>query len=82
MAALGEMKAARRILDQTSDVLLPKALQIEEKILLFYKQGQPGVLLTDLLRSREKRLAMQQAKVDALRSYHLARIRFNAAMGR
>jgi cobalt-zinc-cadmium efflux system outer membrane protein len=82
MAALGEMKAARRILDQTSDVLLPKALQIEEKILIFYKQGQPGVLLTDLLRSREKRLAMQQAKVDALRSYHLARIRFNAAMGR
>lgn len=82
MAALGEMKAARRILDETSGVLLPKALQIEEKISAFYKQSQPGVLLTDVLRSREKRLAIEQAKLDALRSYHLARIRFNAAMGR
>ena len=82
MAALGEMKAARRILDETSGVLLPKAVQIEEKISGFYKQSQPGVLLTDVLRSREKRLSIEQAKLDALRSYHLARIRFNAAMGR
>ena len=82
MAALSEMRAARRILDEISNVLLPKALQIEDKISSFYKQSQPGVLLPDVLRSREKRLAIEQAKLDALRSYHLASIRWNAAMGR
>jgi hypothetical protein len=47
----------------------------------FYKQAQPGTQLTDVLRSREKRLAIEQASLDALRTYHLARIRFNAALG-
>lgn len=81
-AALGEMRAARRILDETTGTLLPKARSLEERISTFYKQSQPGVLLTDVLRSREKRLAIEQANLDALRSYHLARVRFNAAMGR
>lgn len=81
-AALAEMKAARRIADETANTLLPKAREIEEKIAGFYKQAQPGTQLSDVLRSREKRLALEQAKLDALRSYHLARIRFNAAMGR
>jgi outer membrane protein TolC len=81
-AALAEMKAASRIADETTNTLLPKAREIEEKISTFYKQAQPGSQLSDVLRSREKRLALEQAKLDALRSYHLARIRFNAAMGR
>lgn len=82
VAALAEMKAARRIANETTNSLLPKAREIEEKIASFYKQAQPGTQLSDVLRSREKRLALEQAKLDALRSYHLARIRFNAAMGR
>ena len=82
MAALGEMKAARRILDEISTVLLPKARSLEDKIASFFKESQPGILLTDVLRSREKRLAIEQANLDALRAFHLARIRFNAAMGR
>lgn len=82
MAALGEMRAAQRVLDETTSVLLPKALQLEEKISGFHKQAQPGVLITDVLRAREKRLAIEQAKVDALRAWHLARIRYHAAMGR
>ena len=82
MAALGEMKAARRMVDETSNVLLPKARSLEDKIAAFYKQSQPGILLTDVLRSREKRLAIEQANLDALRAFHLARIRYLAAMGR
>jgi len=82
MAAFGEMKAARRILDETATVLLPKARSLEEKIAAFYQQSQPGILLTDVLRSREKRLAIEQANLDALRAFHLARIRYQAAMGR
>jgi cobalt-zinc-cadmium efflux system outer membrane protein len=81
VSALAEMKAARRIADETTNTLLPKARQIEQKIAAFYKQAQPGTQLADVLRSREKRLVLEQAKLDALRSYHLARIRFNAAMG-
>ena len=82
VATVGGMKAARRILDETSTVLLPKARSLEKKIAGFYKQSQPGVLLTDVLRSREKRFAIEQANLDALRAFHLARIRFDAAMGR
>lgn len=81
-AALSEMKAAARILSQTTDTLLPKAKQIEEKLNGFYKQAQPGAQLSDVLRAREKRLALEQARLDALRSYHLARIRYAAATGR
>lgn len=80
-AAFGEMKAARRIYDQTTVVLLPKAIEIEEKFLVNFKNGQPGSQLTDVLRSREKRLALEQARLDALRTYHLARVRYNMAMG-
>ena len=76
------MKAASRIADETTNILIPKAREIEDKISTFYKQAQPGSQLSDVLRSREKRLALEQAKLDALRAYHLARIRFNAAMGR
>jgi cobalt-zinc-cadmium efflux system outer membrane protein len=81
-AALDAMNAARRILAETESTLLPKAREIEEKIAAFYKQAQPGSQLADVLRSRERRLALEQARLDALRSYHLARIRFEAAMGR
>jgi outer membrane protein, heavy metal efflux system len=81
-AALSEMTAARRLIDETTRVLLPKAREFEQKTATFYKQGQPGTLLADVLRSREKRLAIEQARLDALRSFHLARIRLDAAMGR
>lgn len=82
VAALGEMKAARRILDETNGDLLPMARALEEKLATYYKQAQPGTQLSDVLRSREKRLALEQAHLDALRTYHLARVRFDAAMGR
>ena len=81
-AALGEMKAAARIVDETGNALLPKAQSIEDKLAKFYKEAQPGTQLSDVLRAREKRLALEQAKLDALRTYHLARIRFAAATGR
>ncbi len=81
-AARDEMNAARRILTETEGTLLPKAREIEEKIAAFYQQAQPGSQLADVLRSRERRLALEQARLDALRAYHLARIRYEAALGR
>ncbi len=82
VGALSEMKAAALILSQTTDVLLPKAKEIEDKLNGFYKQAQPGAQLADVLRAREKRLALEQARLDALRSYHIARIRYAGATGR
>jgi outer membrane protein TolC len=82
LAAIGEMKAARRILDETDGELLPLARSLEEKLATYYKQSQPDTKLADVLRSRDKRLAIEQARLDALRAYHLARVRFESAMGR
>ena len=80
-AALGEMKAARRILKEISNTLLPKAQEIEAKMVGFYKQAQPGTPLAEVLRAGEKRQALELAHLSALRDYHLARIRLQAALG-
>jgi outer membrane protein, heavy metal efflux system len=79
-AARAEMLAAAKVHDQTSGALLGKARQLEERFLAAYQSGQAP--LTDVLRSREKRLALEAASLDARRDYNLARVRFEAAMGR
>ncbi len=80
-AASAEMKASAKIFARTSDVLLPKAQELEERFTKFYKAGQPGAQLTDVLRSREKRLALEATRLNALRDYHLAKARLRAALG-
>jgi outer membrane protein, heavy metal efflux system len=81
LSATAEMKAARRMINQIDDVLLVKAQQIEDNIKSFYQQGQPTATLADVLRSREKRFSLEQSKINSLKNFHLARIRFEAAMG-
>lgn len=81
-AAYAEMRAARKILDRTADSLLPKALEIEQRLAKLHAEGQPGTQFADVLRARDKRLALEQARVHALRDFHLARIRYEAALGR
>ena len=79
-AARAEMVAAASVHGQTSGPLLEKARQLEERYLAAYRAGQAP--LTDVIRSREKRLALEAAALDARRDYNLARVRFEAAMGR
>lgn len=79
-AARSEMEAAAKIIAQTSGKLLSKATELEERVMNAYKQGQAQ--LTDVLRSREKRFALEAARLNALRDYHLARVRLLAAQGR
>ncbi len=81
-AAHGEMRAAQSIATQAKDMLIPKAILLEERLTDAYRTAQPGSQLSDVLRAREKRLALEKAKLDALRAFHLARVRFDAAMGR
>jgi cobalt-zinc-cadmium efflux system outer membrane protein len=59
--------------------LLPKAVDIEARLREFYAVGQ--VSLTDVLRARERRLQIERQRSDALRDYHLARVRHEAALG-
>ena len=60
--------------------LLGKARQLEERYWTAYRAGQAS--LTDVIRSREKRLALEASALEARRDYHLARVRFEAATGR
>jgi len=79
-AAHAEMAAAARIIEQTSGPLMKKAVELEERHLTANKLGQSP--LTDVLRSRERRFALEAAHRNALRDYHLARVRLMAAQGR
>lgn len=79
-AAQAEMAAAVRIIEQVSGTLLPKAVELEESFTNARKAGQ--VQEADVLRAREKRLTLEAARVNALRDYHLARVRLMAAQGR
>jgi len=60
--------------------LLPKAPQAEEQLRTSYGTGQTP--LTEVLQTQLRRLALSQRRVDALRDFHLARVRYDAAIGR
>lgn len=78
-AARGEMAALAALVAAMDDALLPKAAQVEEQLRASYGTGQTP--LTEVLRARARRLELGQRRVDALRDYHLARIRHAAASG-
>jgi cobalt-zinc-cadmium efflux system outer membrane protein len=80
VAARAEMTAATTQFTRITETLLPQARQLEEKFFAAYQSGQAP--LTDILRSREQRLTLESALLSAQRDFHLARIRFEAAMGR
>jgi cobalt-zinc-cadmium efflux system outer membrane protein len=78
--ARAEMVAAAAAYRQTSTLLLPKARQLEDRFFAAYQSGQAP--LTEVLRTREKRLALEAAGLDARRDFNLARVRYEAAVGR
>ncbi|MCQ6473622.1 TolC family protein, partial [Vibrio parahaemolyticus] len=45
-----------------------------------YESGQTDLLT--ILRAREQRLQLEAAALDAVRDFHLARIRYEAAIGK
>ena len=79
-ASQAEMASAQRIIAQIEGTLLPKAIELEESFTKARKEGQAQPV--DVLRAREKRLALETARLNALRDYHLARVRLLAAQGR
>jgi len=76
-AARSEMSALARLLGDLDAKLLPKAAELEERLRQTYAAGQSS--LTDSLRARDRHLLLQRQRLDALRDYHLARVRYRAA---
>ena len=79
-AARDTMAVLAKLLTSLNGDLLPKASLIEEQLRTSYSTGQTA--LTEVLRARDRRLLIERQRVDALRDYHLARIRHDAAIGR
>ena len=78
-AARDAMAALAKIVNELDSALLPKAAQIEKQLRDAYAGGLTP--LTEVLRARDRRLALERQRLDALRDYHLARVRHASATG-
>ncbi|MBN8422358.1 MAG: TolC family protein [Verrucomicrobia bacterium] len=74
-----EMETNASIVRETREDLLPLAAQQMEAMQKAYESGQAD--LQSVLRSRDQRLQLEASTLDALRDFHLARIRYEAATG-
>lgn len=77
--AMREMLANMDLARETRDALLPLVLEQTAKLEKAYESGQTDLLT--LLRARDQRLELEAAALDAVRDFHLARIRYEAATG-
>ena len=73
------MAALAKVVSELDTALLPKAAQIEKQLRDAYAGGLTP--LTEVLRARDRRLALERQRLDALRDYHLARVRHLSATG-
>ena len=71
--------ALAKLVGELDITLLPKAAQIEKQLRESYASGLTP--LTEILRARDRRLSLERQRLDALRDYHLARVRHAAATG-
>ncbi|MBK1834325.1 TolC family protein [Roseibacillus ishigakijimensis] len=78
-AALGEMKQWSALLHQIDSELLPLAEKQAVESESAYRQGLGD--LQAYLRVREQRLDLANSRLESLRNFHLARLRYEAALG-
>lgn len=74
-----EMQAQAELVRETRDQLLPLVLEQTKQLEQAYEAGQADLLA--VLRARDQRLQLEAAALDAVRDFHLARIRYEAATG-
>lgn len=74
-----EMQANADFANETRNTLLPLVTEQTDKLEKAYEGGQADLLT--VLRAREQRLQLEAAALDAVRDFHLARIRYEAAIG-
>ncbi len=78
-AAFAEMRQWAAMIAELSDKLLPLAKDQAARTEAAWREGQ-GELQT-VLRAREQSLELAASRLDALREFHLARVRYEAAIG-
>ena len=78
-AARAEMAEWAKLLGELGENLMPLADQQSAAAEDAFRKGQGE--LQAVFRSREKRLELSSARLDALRGFHLARVRYEAAIG-
>lgn len=78
--ALGEMREWEQMIREINDTLLPLADEQTAFAETTFRGGQGEI--QSVLRSREKRLQLALARLDAVREFHLARVRHETATGK
>ena len=68
------------MIGEIQDTLFPLAEEQTKLTEATYRNGQGEI--QSVLRSREKRLQLAAAKLDALREFHLARVRHETALAK
>ncbi len=79
-AARAEMEEWARLIGEINETLLPLAAEQTKLAEDAYRNAQGEI--QSVLRSREKRLQLAAAKLDALREFHLARVRHETALAK
>ena len=74
-----EMAALAKVVAKLDEELIPAAVKIEEQFRASYAAGQ--LPLPEVLRARSKRIELARQRVETLRDYHLARARYQTALG-
>lgn len=77
-AAAAEMRQWLDLLEETEGTLLPLAAEQTSAAEDAYRKGQGE--LANVFRSRERLVQLEASKLDALRQFHLARVRYEAAL--
>lgn len=77
--ARSEMQEWAAMIREITDTLLPLAAEQAQLAEDAYREAQGQIQF--VLRAREKRLQLAAARLDALRSFHLARVRYLTALG-
>ena len=78
--ARAEMAEWAKLIGEINDTLFPLADEQTKLTEAAYRNGQGEI--QSVLRSREKRLQLAAAKLDALREFHLARVRHQTALAK
>jgi outer membrane protein, heavy metal efflux system len=79
-AGRNEMQEWAKLIAEIDDTLFPLADEQTQLAETAYRDGQGEI--QSVLRSREKRLQLAAAKLDALREFHLARVRHETALAK
>lgn len=77
-AARNAMSAYGALIRDLDEKVVPAVTRLEEQLRANFASGQ--ATLTEVMQARSRRLELQRQRLDALRDYHLARIRHLAAV--